>query len=149
MGAEFNPDKGHDPEEIHRLMAEDFGLQGRRFLHENESRETIQALGSLLSEHLLSQYVSPEKMRNLHPSVTEEIAEREAYSLSRGLLWNDIATMIEEGRPISMSDMDQVFAGTTMASREALVTICLGLGLRTSEILEKARALGWQSGPME
>lgn len=149
MGAEFNPDKGPDPEEIHRLMAEDFGLQGRRFLHENESRETIQALGRLLTENLLSQYVSPEKMRSLHSSVTEEIAEREAFSFSKQLLFNDIATMMEEGRPISMSDMDQVFAGTTVASREALVTICLGLGLRTSEMLEKARALGWRSGPME
>lgn len=149
MGPEFNPKREPNRDDMPRLMAEDFGLEGRRFLHQNESNETIEALGQILTAELLSRYVCVEEVKALHSSITDEMAQREAFGLSKQLLWGEVKEMLDKGAPISMSDMDQVFAGSAMATREALVTVCLGMGLRTGEVLEEARARGWRSGPME
>ncbi|MFM1846950.1 MAG: hypothetical protein RL417_424 [Pseudomonadota bacterium] len=149
MDPTHRPNNQPNPEDLHRLMAEDFGLEGRKFLVQNEDAETLQALGRILTAELQSKYVSPDGIKALHPAITDEMAKREALSMSQQLLWHEIKEMLDDSRPISMSDMAQVFAGTSMATREALVTVCLALGLRASAVLEEARDRRWESGPME
>ena len=148
MDPEFTPGRGPQPEDRQRLMAEDFGLEGRRFLEQNESLETVRALSQLLTEELHARFVSTDGVKGLHPAISEEMAQAEAYTLSKQLLWQKVGGMLDQSRPISMSDMDQVFRGTAMATREAFVTICLGLDLGVSAVLEEARARGWRSDLM-
>jgi hypothetical protein len=65
------------------------------------------------------------------------------------MLSGRINQMLDIGHAISHSDMTQVLSGTTMASREALAAMCLGLGTRLPDVIAEARNLRWSEGPFE
>lgn len=140
------PERDETPEE---LLAADLGLQGRRFLHLTEDRETIEIVGRVMTRRLFEAFVSPAAVASLHPEIDPENARGTALGLGLSMLSGRIDRMLDTGRAISHSDMMQVLCGTFMASREALAAMCLGLGTRLPDVLAEARNLRWSEGPFE
>jgi len=151
MGAEYNPDnrgEGMGPEDPHPLLAEVLWVGGRKFLSLHDDEATVRAVGDILRGELFKRYVSPESYGSLHTDITPQMAYDGALELSVQLMFIKLNHM-PEGAPFMgrHSDVIQVLNGTSMATREALALVALGVGRVTNEVLEEARsrtrAEGW------
>jgi hypothetical protein len=140
MSFEYDPTGKQDPDGF-KEFREEYFLSGNKLLHASEERETISAVGKLMTAQLTEKYVSAASVKSLHPEVTDEMANAVALDMSLQLVRNKLSTIFEQSsQRISWNDMRQVLSGTLTASHEALAALCLGSGCSSARILAEARA---------
>ena len=95
-------------------------------------------------ERVSELFIDAEKVKALHPDLTDEMATTSAQSMSLALIFNKLSEQLD-GRPaIRHSDMLQVLKGTRMATREALSCVSLALGTSSGAIIEEAQSRQWE-----
>ncbi len=131
------PPKNHPRE----LVEEEFGLDRGSFLDEKIEPELLPFVGRELRERIRNQLVTAEHVKNLHPEISSSTAESTAHQLSIAVLRDRIARELKI--TVGLSDIQQVVAGTFVASRQTLSQVSFALGASSQNIIEAAQQRHW------
>jgi hypothetical protein len=110
-------------------------------LRDEESLETIRALGRVMRSALANKIVAPQAVQELHPDIPLEMAGGCAYEISLALVIARLRT-IPDCSPMDHSSLTQILGGTLSGRRGALEALCRALDLSSTQVLQQARAEG-------
>lgn len=110
-------------------------------LYDEESGETIRALGRIMRSALDEKLITPYAVQSLHPDIPLEMAGGCAYEMSLALVMARLRE-ISDCSPIDHSSLNQILGGTLSSRREALEALCRALDLSSAQVLQQARAEG-------
>ncbi len=135
------PNRPLDQEELRREMALSNGVGGQKFLIDLYDQDFVRGLRKVM-EQLLNEYlVSPDKVMALHPEMDRDLAESSARGMNLAILTRNYKGRIGHTR-IGSTDMQQVIAGTGLATLEGLNAVALSLNLPVQQIIYDARVQG-------
>ncbi len=110
-------------------------------LRDEESLETIRALGRIMRGALDEKLVTPHAVQALHPDIPLEMAEGCAYEISLSVVMARLRAN-SDCSPVHHSSLNQILGGTPSGRREALEALCRALDLSSAQVLQQARAEG-------
>ncbi|MGA1191927.1 MAG: hypothetical protein ACO3XO_06580 [Bdellovibrionota bacterium] len=123
------------------LVEEEFGLDRGSFLDEKIEPELLPYVGRELRERIRNQFVTAEHVKSLHPEISSPTADSTAHQLSIAILRDRIARELKI--TVGLSDIQQVVAGTFVASRQTLSQVSFALGASSQKIIEAAQQRQW------
>jgi len=129
----------NDPLNALRRMAEDNGLAGQKLLVGVEGPDFLRGLRVVLGRMVAAELVSVKAVEQLHPEIDKDFATSLAHTINLALLTHRYRSKLDGPSPLGVSDIQQVLAGTSVASREALSAISLALETSSKEIIKQAR----------
>ncbi len=120
------------------LIQTEFGVSGSNLLFKELNDQELRALGAIVTQRL-SQFVSPDQVKELHAELSDDVAKVTAKSLSLGIVQQRLKAMPGVQGALGHMDCDQLLAGTRAASRDTLEQLCLVLGESPDELIALAK----------
>lgn len=111
------------------------------WLRQQESSETIRALGKIMSSTLESKMVSSDAFQALHPDIPREMAQGGAYELSLLLVMARLRAMPHH-HTVDHCSLNQILRGTLSGRAEVLEALCRALEVSSAQVLSQARVEG-------
>jgi len=142
-------DSPNDPYADLRLVAGDCGVIAERLFVEQYDPDLLPFVSRLVRAAIHQEFIAPESVFELHSEMDRLDAGREADTINKQLILKRMGGILDGPVNVSPADLDQVMAGSSVMSLQALGYVCMSVRLSLTDTIKQAGTMLMIGRPAE